>query len=455
MVPSPASPKPFFTLGTARPRTTGRFIVVLREGASKEAIKVLKKRIGVASVASTSDFKAADYSPEKVEGAAIVVFEKLGVAVVDAPSEVRSAMASEAATVQIIVPEPIFYIAGGPARLTGGGSPAPVPEESAAEYDLQWLGGYRDAVNDLADRLLGSVEIARRPGAARRRFRAPDFDESRVTWGLQATGVHLSSFTGQGVRVAVLDTGFDFGHPDFAGRAIISQSFIPNENADDVVGHGTHCVGTSCGPTNPSTGPRYGVASQAEIYVGKVLNNAAGSSVGSSVLFGMDWALTNGCQIISMSLSGSVSVGEEANLAFEEIGRRALDADCLMVAAAGNEFRDPVGSPANANTIVAVSAIDRQMRLADFSNIGVNPGGGDIDVTGPGVDIYSSVPMAQGRYDRFNGTSMATPHVAGISALHCQATGAKGRALWTRLTQTARRLPLSAIEVGTGLVQAP
>jgi subtilisin family serine protease len=113
----------------------------------------------------------------------------------------------------------------------------------------------------------------------------------------------------------------------------------------------------------------------------------------------------------------------------------------------------PVNSPANASTIMAVGAIDRALRIAPFSCGGRNVGQ-DVDIAAPGVDVLSSIP--DNKYDRFDGTSMATPHVAGIAALIAQSDPKfRGWALWTRLLQLSRRLQLPARDVGRGLVQAP
>ncbi len=100
----------------------------------------------------------------------------------------------------------------------------------------------------------------------------------------------------------MLDTGFDVGHPDFAGRRVVTQSFVPGEQAQDGHGHGTHCIGTDCGPRQPGQLPRYGIAYEAEIYAGKVLSNA-GSGTDAGILAGIQWAIANGCQVISMSLA--------------------------------------------------------------------------------------------------------------------------------------------------------
>jgi subtilisin family serine protease len=281
-------------------------------------------------------------------------------------------------------------------------------------------------------------------------------DTPQFTWGLQATGVSTSSRSGQGMSVAVLDTGLDLGHPDVAGRSITAQSFVPGEPPQDGHGHGTHCVGTSCGPASPSGTRRYGIAHESNIFVGKVLSNQ-GSGTDSNILAGMSWAIANGCRVISMSLGADIRTVSQA---YETVGRRALNAGTLIVAAAGNnakrKFGDPgfVGIPANSPSIMAVAAVDSGLDIAVFSARSTSVAGGQIDIAGPGVAVYSSWPMPK-QYNTISGTSMATPHVAGIAALWSQATGATGAALWSTVVQAARRLSLPSVDVGAGLVQAP
>jgi subtilisin family serine protease len=115
-----------------------------------------------------------------------------------------------------------------------------------------------------------------------------------------------------------------------------------------------------------------------------------------------------------------------------------------------------VSHPANCPSILAVAAIDSQFRIANFSNRAINPNGGAVDIAGPGVDVRSTWPMPT-RYRTISGTSMATPHVAGIAALIAQTSAAlRGAALWVRLTNTARNLvPIPVADDGWGLVQAP
>jgi subtilisin family serine protease len=251
----------------------------------------------------------------------------------------------------------------------------------------------------------------------------------------------------------VLDTGFDLNHPDFAGRAVTTRSFVAGETVQDAHGHGTHCIGTSSGSS--SANRRYGVAGEVEIFAGKVLGDQ-GSGSDTGILAGINWALANDCAIISMSLGADVP---EVSQLYETVGTRALDRGTLIVAAAGNNAGRPgnpgfVGVPANSTSIMAIAAVDPANAPAFFSARSLNPDGGRIDLAGPGVDVFSSWPMRK-RYNTISGTSMATPHVAGIAALWLEASGMTGRQLWTMLVQNAKPLDIPTVDVGAGLAQAP
>ena len=155
-----------------------------------------------------------------------------------------------------------------------------------------------------------------------------------------------------------------------------------------------------------------------------------------------------------MSLGAAVSAGQGHKVAYEQAAQAALNANCLIIAAAGNSGAVPVGSPANCPSIMAVAAIDSNLQRASFSCIGINPNGGEVDIAGPGVGVYSSTNLPA-KYASWRGTSMATPHVAGCAALWAQNTGLRGKPLWNKLTGTARNISQTPQEIGAGLVQAP
>jgi len=267
--------------------------------------------------------------------------------------------------------------------------------------------------------------------------------------------------------VAILDTGFDLSHPDFAGRRIQTKNFVGDQQPfHDGVGHGTHCIGTAAGPLRPGTGPRYGIAYEALIYAGRVLDDT-GRGGDFNILEGIDWAIEQRCSVVSLSLGAPWVPGDPAfSPAYEAAAPRALAAGCLLVVAAGNEADDPqyvgaVGTPGNSPSVLTVAAVDRNLATASFSNRAQPsaPGVKGPDLAGLGVDIYSSWPVADGRYNTISGTSMATPHVAGIAALFAQANPrVRGQALKELVLNGCAALPNGAArrgETGNGLVQAP
>lgn len=418
--------------------TTGRYLVLLQEGNVDSGIRALTDSTGISAVAKSADFAGHTFTAEQLESEGASVFDTLGVAVVSLDPDQAQSMRSSTAlggAVLAIEPERVVYAIGASLNIS---------------LTSDYLKGYRDAVNNLVDQAIPSESQL----AA-----AAVLANGSTTWGLQATKVIESPYSGLGIKVAVLDTGLDLTHPDFAGRKITSQSFISGEAVQDLNGHGTHCIGTACGTQNPSTLPRYGVAYNAEIFAGKVLSNRGSGSDGG-ILAGIDWAITNGCQVISMSLGAATSPGDTYSIVYEQVGQRALRQGTLIVAAAGNESNrssgqfNPVGYPANAPSLMAVAALDAQLQVGDFSNRSINPNGGQVDIAGPGVDVYSTWPMPT-RYESISGTSMATPHVAGIAALYAEATKLTGYALWGYLLRDAQRLLLPSADVGVGLAQAP
>lgn len=413
-------------------QTTGRYLVLLPEEDVTSGMSALRNTTGATDIDDS-------------------VISSLGVAVVSLdPDQLRSLRSAVMGPQPIITyePEQIMYAIGA---------------TSLSNETANYLQGYKDGVNNLVDSLgQGNVPSSQQ-------VRASAFVDGAATWGLQATKVVESGFSGSGIRVAVLDTGLDLTHPDYIGRAITSQSFIDGEEVQDGNGHGTHCIGTACGPLNPpdpSSPMRYGVAYNAEIFAGKVLSNA-GSGADGGILAAIAWAIGNGCQIISMSLGAPTRPGDTFSPIYEEVAKRALSQGTLIIAAAGNESNrpgliNPVGRPANSPSIMAVAALDSELGVSFYSNSSINPEGGQIDIAAPGGNagsvplpqIYSTWPMPT-RYRAISGTSMATPHVAGIAALYAEATGKRGLELWALLMRDAQRLSLPSVDAGIGIVQAP
>ncbi len=427
---------------------TGRYIVVFGDdvaGDTGAMADALGSVAGVANVASSADFESAAVAVDEASAADALTFTELGVAVVNAdPTSFESlsiaAADSDDPRILAVEPERILYAIDD----TGSTSPS-----------LEYARGFRDASIALFSGLSGGGEGAAEAKATAEAL-AAFADTAQFSWGLQATKASVSARNGGGIRVAVLDTGFDLAHPDFANRRVTSQSFITGQAVQDGNGHGTHCVGTSCGPIMPAGRRRYGVATAAEIFVGKVLSNE-GSGADGGILAGINWAVANRCQVISMSLGAN---SRQVSTAYERVGQRALAAGCLIVAAAGNNANRSsgnvgfVGVPANSPSILAVASVDSRMRIANSSARSAPVAGGQIDIAAPGVAVYSTWPMPR-RYHTISGTSMATPHVAGLAALWSQSGGGTGSALWRTVVRAARRLDLPALDVGAGLAQAP
>ncbi len=228
----------------------------------------------------------------------------------------------------------------------------------------------------------------------------------RINWAGSILGIpDVWKLTqGEGVKVAILDTGIDTDHQDLADAIIDTKDFT-NDGIEDDNGHGTHCAGIVGARLN---GVGFvGVAPKAQLMIGKVLANN-GSGAYSWITEGVYWAVDSGADVISMSLGGSSSDPE----LFKAI-QYALFHGVYMICAAGNEGalnQNSIGYPGRYGGVITVASHDHNGNPSGFSSRG-----GEVDVMAPGSEIWST--YKNNGYAELSGTSMATPFVAGLAAL--------------------------------------
>ncbi|SMD20374.1 Subtilase family protein [Kibdelosporangium aridum] len=268
---------------------------------------------------------------------------------------------------------------------------------------------------------------------------------------------------GQGVTVAVLDTGIDAQHPDLAGRIADSRNFTADPDTSDGYGHGTHVASTIAGSGAASGGKYRGVAPGARLLNGKVLDSS-GSGELSELMAGMEWAVRAGARVVNMSLGGGPSAGDD--MVSELVDKLTAETGALFVAAAGNSGGiAAVETPAAASSALAVGAVDKSDRLAAFSARGPRLGDAMVkpEIVAPGVDIVAARaagtnlgPVVGDKYTQLSGTSMATPHVAGAAALLAQKHPSwRSGELKASLTTSAKDVGAPWYEQGAGRVNIP
>ncbi|WP_079525253.1 S8 family peptidase [Halobacillus hunanensis] len=205
-------------------------------------------------------------------------------------------------------------------------------------------------------------------------------------------------------EIAVIDSGVDYTHPDLDGKTIRGYDFVDNDNYPmDENGHGTHVAGTAAAETNNSIGVA-GMAPNTSILAVRALN-ASGSGSLADIADAIRYSADAGAEVINLSLGCNCDTQT-----LENAVNYAWNSGSVVVAAAGNSGVSTTFEPASYANVIAVGAVDSSDNIASFSNYGTW-----VDVTAPGVQIASTVP--NNGYAYKSGTSMASPHVAGLAGL--------------------------------------
>lgn len=257
-----------------------------------------------------------------------------------------------------------------------------------------------------------------------------------------------STSTGNGVKVAILDTGIDTDHPDLDDNLAGCLNFISSpwwyrwRDCSDDHGHGTHVAGIIAAENNDFG--VVGVAPESRIYAVKVLNRD-GSGYLSDVIAGLDWAIRENMDIVNLSLGTPSDI-----LSFHEAVQRVAAAGIVQVAAAGNSgpSDDTVEYPAHYPEVIAVAALDQANQVASQSSRGP-----ELDLAAPGVSVSSTFP--NNTYRILSGTSMSAPHVTGVVALRLALFPNEDPATIENILEAhATSLPFAWNLVGAGLVNA-
>jgi aqualysin 1 len=267
--------------------------------------------------------------------------------------------------------------------------------------------------------------------------------QTGATWGLDRIdqrdrpmdGNYNYTPTGSGVNAYIIDTGIRRTHADFGGRAFVGYDAIGDgQNSNDCNGHGTHVAGTVGGTT-------YGVAKNVRLYAVRVLN-CSGSGSNSGVIAGVDWVTANHVKpaVANMSLGGGVST------ALDSAVTNSINAGVTYALAAGNSNADACNSsPARTAAAITVGSTTNTDARSSFSNYGTC-----LDIFAPGSSITSAWYTSDSATNTISGTSMASPHVAGVAALYLQNNpSASAATVRNAIVDTASSGKLTSIGTGS------
>ena len=281
---------------------------------------------------------------------------------------------------------------------------------------------YEHALKGFAARIpdAAAAALARNPNVAYveqdQVARALETTQSNPTWGLDRSdqralplsGTYSYTPTGAGVTVYIIDTGIRFDHSEFGGRAVSGYDVVDGGSADDCNGHGTHVAGTVGGGS-------YGVAKGAKLVGVRVLD-CDGSGTYSGVIAGVDWVTRQKNESPTAPAVANMSLGGGASSSLDDAVKNSIAAGVTYAVAAGNDNYDACYySPARVAAAVTVGATTSSDSRASYSNYG-----SCLDLFAPGSSITSAWYTSTSATNTISGTSMATPHVAGVAALHLQ-----------------------------------
>ena len=260
---------------------------------------------------------------------------------------------------------------------------------------------------------------------------------------------------GNGVKVAILDTGINLNHPDLAGKVVAQKSFVSN-TVEDGNGHGTHVAGILAADTNNSIGVA-GTCPGCQLIIGKVLDDT-GTGTTSNATAGITWAADQGAKVINMSLG---TTEPQTIPLYQQAVNYAMSKGAVVVSAAGNDGTTQFSYPAAVNGVISVAGTDNDNKKASWSDYGTW-----VDVAAPGQDIASTGPTHSFQlqpnnynfsspYYYLSGTSMSTPYVSGVAALIASTPyGTTPQAISNRLFATADKIAGTGTYWQYGLVDA-